>query len=388
MTDDGERLYTEARAKLKQHFWFKEEWHYDLVDLWILQCPLTPVLPSVFYLPIGGNIGAAKTTLQRFLCKVVRGLFFGNASIAVLARAVKPFQPVVIDEYDVNRGDEYNQTRDALLRDGYTRGATYDRYDVALRQTVRLNIFSAKAVGYTGALDGALASRGYPLPMVEGPKGRVGLDLVIANNFQVVGDLPDRLAQWGARTCQAWSEPNVEKLMRSDGFKDKVTSAVNGVGANRATQLGVDATLVAELAGIDLKDILMRAQVLRDIETFAMSSEDQERLAIAVLTAVQGYRVELKYDKTRARVKQTDVRKLFDQDRRSVDPRRVSDGQFARLREGIGIDKTMLGSHRGVTYLNLPKQILQELYDRVGSSLPPHVKLPEDLEDDRQRRLA
>src|SRR2546427_261175 len=118
------------------------------------------------------------------------------------------------------------------------------------------------------------------------------------------------------------------------------TSAVNGVGANRATQLGVDATLVAELAGIDLKDILMRAQVLRDIETFAMSSEDQERLAIAVLTAVQGYRVELKYDKTRARVKQTDVRKLFDQDRRSVDPRRVSDGQFARLREGIGIDKT------------------------------------------------
>src|SRR5437899_8163049 len=170
MTEDGERLHDEVRAKVKEHFGFKEEWHYDLASLWVLQGPLTPVLPSVFYLPIGGAIGTAKTTLQRMLCKLTLGLFFGNASIAVLARAMKPFQPVVIDEYDVNRGDEYNQTRDALLRDGYLRGATYDRWDVTLRGPVRLEVFSAKAFGYTGALDGALQSRGYPLPMVKGPE--------------------------------------------------------------------------------------------------------------------------------------------------------------------------------------------------------------------------
>jgi len=147
MTDDGEHFYDEVRAKLKEHFWFKEEWHYDLVDLWVIQCVLTPSLPSVFYLPIGGNIGTAKTTLQRLLCKLVRGVFFGNASIAVLARAVKPFQAVIIDEYDVNRGEEYNAVRDALLWDGYMKGATYDRWDVALKQAVRMSIYSAKAFG-------------------------------------------------------------------------------------------------------------------------------------------------------------------------------------------------------------------------------------------------
>src|SRR2546425_5203715 len=362
MTDDGERLYDEVRAKLKQHFWFKEEWRYDLVDLWVLQCPLTPSLPSVFYLPVGGNVGTAKTTLQRFLCKLVRGLFFGNASIAVLARAVKPFQPAIIDEYNVNRGEEYNAVRDALVRDGYTKGATYDRWDVKSGKTERMDIFSAKAFGYTGILDGALVSRGYPLPMIEGPKGREGLKLVIANNFQSLGDLPERLVQWGDRVCKAWPDSMVERLLNSDAVQDKVEKAVDNVGANRATQLGGDAMQVAELAGIDLKGLLMRAQVLRDIETFAGSSEDKERLMVAVLEAVQGYRLELKYDKTKARVKQRAGRGLFDLKRRPVDPRRLSDAQVAQLREAAGIDKTMLCTPEGATYLNLPKKLLEGFY--------------------------
>lgn len=392
---DGEALYDEIRSKVKEHFWFKEEWHYDLVCLWVLECPIARALPSVFYLPIGGNIGTAKTTLQRFLCKLVRGLFFGNASIAVLARAMTPFQPVVIDEYDVNRGEEYNAVRDALLRDGYTKGATYDRWDVKANRVDRMQVFSAKAFGYTGALDGALVSRGYPLPMVEGPQGRDGLNLVIANNFQALGDLSNRLRLWGARVLKEWPESKVEQLMRSDAFKDKVEKKVLSPGANRATQLGVDVVAVAELAGIDLGDILMRAQVLRDIETFAASDEDQDRLAVAVLRAVNEVRVELPYDRRHARVKQSDVRLLFDQARRPSYPRPVTAAQFARLREAIGIDRTMLGTHGRATYFNLSKETLQELYERVKDSpllneVEPYradVKVPEGLEADRQQKL-
>src|SRR5438876_6433955 len=117
-----------------------------------------------------------------------------------MARTMSKGRTVVMDEYDATRGKEYDEVRDALLRNGYKSDAPpYVRWDPSKRSADEVPVFGPRLVGYRGGLDEALQDRGYFIPSAK-PTGEGGYDFVRANLWQDTGDLPTRLKAWGVAT--------------------------------------------------------------------------------------------------------------------------------------------------------------------------------------------
>ncbi|MCI4329159.1 MAG: hypothetical protein L3J86_06195, partial [Thermoplasmata archaeon] len=181
--DPGPRLFEAVVASVRGHYYFDSEWHYVLVALFILQARLVKSLPAVFYLFFGGRYGTGKTNILRLIADMTDGVLLENVSVAALARMITAGKVVCMGEFDVPRGKDLDEVRDALVRQGYKASAApYMRWNAASREVEEVPIYGPKALAFRGVIEDALQSRGFTIPTAS-PVGEGGFDLVLRNLF-------------------------------------------------------------------------------------------------------------------------------------------------------------------------------------------------------------
>ena len=134
----GPVVFESTISTLRAHYFFESEWHYVLVALFVLQARIVTCLPAVFYLFFGGRFGTGKTNILRLIADLTGGLLLENVSVAALARTITEGRVVCIDEFDVSRGKDVDEVRDALVRQGYkATAAPYMRWNAAAKEVER-----------------------------------------------------------------------------------------------------------------------------------------------------------------------------------------------------------------------------------------------------------
>jgi hypothetical protein len=373
----GSKLFAEVKDAIAEHYYLAKPTDYVLASLWVLQAHVTLSLPVVFYLGIGGPIETGKTNFLNLIGDLAKAVKFENVSVAALARKMTNGRAVCIDEITVDRGKEYNEVRDALLRQGYkSNAAPYTRWDPVKRVAEEVPIFGAKAFGYVGSLEPALQSRTYPIASVKPSPGRESFRYVPRNWWPNLGDLPDRLEAWGKQVREMYPPKRLEEIAYSKPWQDKVEATTKEIGANRESELAGTALLVAEIAVVDVIDALKEANKLREIETFSGSDSDRDDLAFALETvaaplfqARHATADAVRVTADAVRVKQSVVFKEFNANRRLNGERTVGAPYFARLRQELGIQESWLGQHEGAVYWNIPSSFLAGL--RGGGPVSP-----------------
>src|SRR5579864_6171088 len=87
-------------------------------------------LPAVFYLYFGGAFSTGKSNVLSLVAALTDGLMLENVSPPALARVIEKGRTILLDEIDVERGEELDDVMSALLRSGYRRnGPPYVRWN-------------------------------------------------------------------------------------------------------------------------------------------------------------------------------------------------------------------------------------------------------------------
>ncbi len=335
-------IWGDVLEVLRKHFYLGESWQYIVTALFVFQAHAAPVMPGVFYLFLGGRYGQGKTTLLNLLSKLTGGLLLENASIAALARTMGEAQTLCLDEIDVPRGREYDEIRDALLRQGYRADAApYVRWDVTTKAPEFIPIFGPKAATFRGTLEDALQSRGFILPTVK-PTGEEGFDLVLANLRPQLQNLPERLQAWGEDTQQQYTPDELLRTAYTGQFRADVRAAVQEIGANRESELAVYALLVAEMVGVDVVEELSKASELAQTLVGAASSNLLEEFRDVLLNLVGPIQPKLAEKAPDYRIFQKDVKDELNRRLKERGERPLGDTAFARLRQEARIEDTWI----------------------------------------------
>ncbi len=368
----GSKLFQDVINVIQKHHYMEQPWHYVIAGLFVMQAWVSNVLPVVFYLFTGGTPGTGKTNFLNLVATLTDALKFQEVSLSAMARAMRHGRTVTLDEYDPTKG-EYDEVRDALLRNGYKSDAPkYTRYDAAARKVEEIPIFGPRLLGYRGGLETALQDRGYLIPAVK-PKGKDAFDYVLRNFWPEYGDLVDRLKSWGATTAGIYSPHKLKQIANSAKFKKKVEAVVEEIGANRQSELGTIALLVAEMAGVDVLKELKDANELREMEVFAASDPaiDQLREVIAdqarMLGLASGPEIELG--------KQEDIRRELNLRRGIGGERPIGSMQFKKLVRDVGIKEAWRRNRHGSLYWVVPRNAIPIL---TASLTPPNPPPPPD----------
>jgi hypothetical protein len=365
----GPELFRDLKDAMAQHYFLEQPWHYVIAALFVMQAYVASVLPVVFYLFIGGSFGSGKTNFLSLIRLLTDGLFFENVSVAALARTMTHGRTVCMDEIDVDRGKDFNEIRDAFLRQGYKADAApYVRWDASKKAKEEIPVYGPRCAAYRGALEDALQSRGFALPSVK-PEGPEGFAYVLRNFWPDLGDLPVRLKMWGEDARAAFPPKRLQEIASSESFREKITGAVEQLGANRDSELGSIAMLIAEMAGVDVLGEIREANKLRDVAMFAASDSDLDELHGAVLDVAGPIQDGILDKAPHVPVRQAPIRKKFNERRKASGERPISNRAFARLRREAGVkDEWIVHGKTGGLVWNLPLPYLR--YLRTSDSLP------------------
>ncbi len=374
LLNDKERvdLFGDVVDFFRRHFYFEKAWHYVIVALFVLQAQVATVLPAVFYLFIGGPFGRGKTALLNLLVKLTNGLLFENVSIARLARSMENGRTICLDEIDIDRGKEYNEISDALLRTGYKADAApYARWDATKKAADDIPIYGPKAGTFRGEVEEALQSRGYIIPTAK-VKGEAGFDYVLANMWPELGDLPERLNAWGEYARKAFREEWVKKTAHTTAFREKVRKAVPELGANRDSELGAMAVLVAEMIRVDVIEELREASELAKTLTGEGLGDLLGELAEIVLEKVGPLQESILEDSPVVRLSQKELKDELNRRRKERQEPVLLDRDFAKLRRDFEVKDEWLRRPKNRIVWNLPLPFLRGLEDMANSPIPPN----------------
>jgi len=355
---EGPQLFADIKDVLRAHYYMEEPWHYTMAALFILLSRVALSLPVVFYLFFGGAMGSGKTNALGLIAKLTNALSFENVSIAALARSMEKGRTVCIDEYDVSRGREIDEPRDALVRQGYKRDAApFVRWEPTKKTKEEIPIFGPKALTFRKDVDEALQSRGFLIPTVK-VRGKAAFDFVRKNLWLHLENLPNRLDEWGRIATHAFPDSNLEAIAYSPEFEAKVEAVLKELGANRAAEIVTVALLVAEMAGIDVLADLREANALREIASEASASEDREELleVLEDLTRVEiaSKKEELFGPVKILRVRQKDVFDEFNRRKRERGEKPIWRKSFVSVRREAGIGEAWIRDNHGSLVWNLP----------------------------------
>lgn len=351
----GSALFTDLCAMTVKRFHLSEPWVAIVISLFVLQSALTPILASVFYLILSGVFGSAKSKLLRYIAKLTGALRYENVSISAMAREMTYGRCVTLDEADADRGKENNEMRDALIRGGYDSDSEpYTRYDAQGKKVDRVPTFGPRAIGIRGGKDAATYSRSFPIETSRGPAGHAGFVLVLMNRRlgPEVRALAERVAAWGGAVCRAYPKENVIALEESPEMERAVEASVAVFGANRETELMINANVVAIVAGIQVQDALKTVSTRQEALLAASQDSDLEELAEilldnpAVQATLEGVSV--------VRYKQSDLKKALNFAKRTRGEKAVGDEQFARLRRDLGIIDPWTAKGGNAFFWNVP----------------------------------
>lgn len=361
LATEGPRLFEDIKAAIREHFFFEQEWHYTIAGLYVLECTVFKSLPAVFYLFFPGSFGTGKTNILGLIATLTGSVSFENVSVAALAHELGDGKPVCIDEYDVTRGKDMDEVRNALVRQGYKRtAAPYTRYDVTTKKNEYIPIFGPKALTFRGSIETALQSRGYTIPTVKA-KGEDGYRYVVNNLWPHIAGLPKRIARWGRTARATFPDTDLEVMTRSPELHDEVKAICKELGANRSAELAIVAVLVARMAGLDVVVDLKKANALNELETSASESEDREELleVLGDITKAQMTREFLGEAKI-VRHRQRMVRDELNRRKAERHEKTLTTPQFAALRREAGINEEWLVHHGGSLVWNLPIEWVKE----------------------------
>ncbi len=363
--EDGPRLFDDIKAAIREHYYFELEWHYTIAALYVLQCSVFLSLPAVFYLFFPGSFGSGKTNILGLIAALTGSVSLENVSVAALAHELGDGRPVAIDEYDVPRGKDIDEVRNALVRQGYKRtAAPYTRHNPLTHQNERIPIFGPKALTFRGSIEMALQSRGYPIPTVKA-KGAEGYEYVLNNLWTHLGELPARIAAWGRTARDTFSDVALEEMGRSPAHREAVEAVCIELGANRSSELATVGVLVAHMAGVDVVADLRKANALGDMETAASEEDDREDL-YAVVGALSKQQLDNKARDLlgEAQVIRHRQREVFDGLNKLKAERHektLTVSQFNALRREAGIKDEWRRNHRGSLVWNLPAEWVESI---------------------------
>jgi hypothetical protein len=361
--EDGPQLFRDVKERIREHYYFEEEWHYTIAALFVMQAwaARAEALPAVFYLYFGGAFSTGKSNVLSLMASLTDGHMLENVSPPALARVMEKGRTVLLDEVDVQRGEELDDVMSALLRSGYRRnGPPYVRWNAKEKKPEILPIFGPKAGTFRSALDPALQSRGFVVPTAK-PIGEAHYGLVLANLWPKTGELVPRLKTWSSRVSKDWSPEALEALARTPEFQGRVRAVAGELGANRESELLTIALLVAQMVPVDVVNSLSSARELRAVEI----SEDQAEalselrdvvlgnLAKTVTFSSDGHEI--------YRVVQKTVRDTLNARRRDRQERPVTTGRLALLRRELGVKDAWLISPQNRLSWNLPTTFVEKL---------------------------
>lgn len=366
-----DQLFGDVIDVLRRHIHFEKPWHYVVTALFVFQAHVATVLPAVFYLFVGGPFGQGKTALLILLAKLTDGVLFENVSAPRLARSMPNGKTVCFDEYDASRGKEYGEIRDALLRQGYKADAApYARWDATKRAAEDVPIYGPKAAAYRGTVEDALQSRGYPIPTAK-VKGEGGFDLVLANMWPDLRSLPERLRAWGEFARDAFPREKVKEIAHSPAFRRKVKQAVPEMGANRESELGTIAVLVAEMVGVEAGDELSKANELAKNLTGEGEAEVLAELTEIVLLQAGPLQTKLTKEGPDVRLPQKPLKDELNRRRKERGDSILYDGDFAKLRRELNVKDEWLLRPKNRVVWALPHSFLKELEEGMPNSPNP-----------------
>ncbi|MCI4321737.1 MAG: hypothetical protein L3K05_05470 [Thermoplasmata archaeon] len=365
--DAGPQLFEAVVASARSHYYFDSEWHYVLVALFILQARIVQSLPAVFYLFFGGRYGTGKTNILRLIADMTDGVLLENVSVAALARMITSGKVVCMDEFDVPRGKDLDEVRDALVRQGYKASAApYMRWNAASRELEPVPIYGPKALAFRGVIEDALQSRGFTIPTAS-PVGEGGYDLVLRNLFPELKDIAVRVSSWGARAVVEFPPDRVREIAMSPTFRAKVRAVVQELGANRDSELMTVALLTAEIAGVDVLATLKLASEHRE-----SSAADTADDALGELAAVVG---DLARSSPRAlgevdgitRLKQSSIAEELNRRRRESGKYGLGTQRLAKCRRELGVKDEWLRASHKASWWHLPREFLTGLEPSVAA---------------------
>ena len=357
----GRELFRQIVSALERHFYMDERWHYVVHALFILQSRVVELLPAVFYVFIGGRFGSGKTNLLVLTRNLTDGLLVENVSVPALARSLEKGKTVCLDEIDTTRGKELDEIRDALLRQGYkATAAPYIRWDAGSRKREEVPIYGPKVATLRGVPDDALASRGFFIPTVK-PDGEEGFGYVLLNLWPELGDLNERLREWGDAAASAYSPLAVRGVAFSATFKEKVRKAAKELGANRESELVTVALLTAEIAGLDILEELSKATELRATELTEAEGDILEELRGVMLELTGGRIVRLDAAAPEISIKQSEVRREVNRRLKERGEPVLSDRRFAVLRRELGVKDVWLRKRGQALWWVFPATYLERL---------------------------
>lgn len=388
--DAGPKLFEAVVESVRTHYYFDSEWHYVLVALFILQARIVSSLPAVFYLFFGGRFGSGKTNILRLIADLTDGILLENVSVAALARMITTGTVVCMDEFDVPRGKELDEVRDALVRQGYkATAAPYMRWNAASRELEPVSIYGPKVLAFRGAIEDALQSRGFTIPTAS-PVGEGGFDLVLRNLFPELKDISVRTCLWGDKARVEFPPDRVRKIAQSAAFRAKVKLVVRELGANRDSELMTVALLTAEIAGVDVLATLKLASDQRE-SSAADTADDAIAELAEVITDLGGAAARtLSGELAPVRLKQSSIATELNRRRREGGKFPIGTQRFAKCRRELGVKDEWLHAAHKASWWHLPRQFVVGLQasneaapaDLLGSPTPPSSPYrPDERED-------
>ena len=366
-TETGPSLYAETIATIRRHYHLEHEWDYVIVALFILQARVVTSLPAVFYLYFGGRYGTGKTNILRLIADLTDGMLLENVSVTALARTIENGKVVCIDEFDVSRGREVDEIRDALVRQGYKASAApYLRWDILKKAVEPVPIYSPKALAFRGAIDDALQSRGILIPTAT-PKGEEAYNLVTRNLYPEYGAIPAKADLWGRRAIVEFPPERVQTIAESEAFRRKVKTVVAELGANRDSELMTVALLTAEIAGVDVLSELRSATEQREAILAESSDEAIGEIAAVVSDMARAAPKPLEGDGGFVRIPQARILEEVNRRRKQLGKLPLGSRRFASCRRELRVkDEWMVCVHKASVW-NLPLSFVAE----VARSLDP-----------------
>src|SRR5205807_2345004 len=206
-------------------------------------------------------------------------------------------------------------------------------------------------------VDEALQSRGFLIPTCK-VKGDSGYEFLLNNFWPHLGNLSERLDEWGKVATHAIPASNLEAIARSPEFRSKAKTVLKELGANRAAEIVTVALLVGEVAGIDILEDLREANAVREIASEASASQDQEELlevlADLTRTEIASKKEELFGEVKIVRVRQKDAFDEFNRRRRERGEKPLGTKSFVSVRREAGIGEAWMRNYHGAYVWGLP----------------------------------
>lgn len=243
----------DARAILRRHVTFSEEWHYDIVLTWGAQGYLRSVLPDecCANLAFVGPKSSGKTTATQLAVTLAGGEMLASGTLAAMIRTFEAARVVGIDELDSNLKKEENL--EGILRVGNRWSAVYKICMPGAggaQKAVDLKIGGPKVFNYRSEIEDALRTRTYVVEMPrQDDTGQIVRNLFLDSAIRPVG-------AWLRSLCESavagWTPESVKAHMLSEEFLARIRSLPASLARHRQTAAVLLA--VDDILGWDLDD--------------------------------------------------------------------------------------------------------------------------------------